>query len=89
MNIEEEKQSITQDDVWSDDIILKDFLTWLEENHRLGDPYQRARNNCIKLITGKGVPKNHSSHPVGGSAVAYLLLVFVLIGVVSKHRHLI
>ena len=58
MNIEEEKQLITQDDVWSDDIIPKDFLIWLEENHQLGDPYHRAKNNCIKLITGKGVPKS-------------------------------
>ena len=57
-NIEEEKQSIIQDDVWSDDIISKDFLAWLEENHRLGDPYQRAKNNCIRLITGKGIPKS-------------------------------
>ena len=57
-NTEEEKQSIIQDDVWSDDIIQKDFLAWLEENHQLGDPYHRAKNNCIKLITGKGVPKS-------------------------------
>ena len=57
-NTEEEKQSIIQDDVWSDDIIQKDFLAWLEENHQLGDPYQRAKNNCIRLITGKGIPKS-------------------------------
>mmetsp|Transcript_10205 Transcript_10205/g.14982 ORF Transcript_10205/g.14982 Transcript_10205/m.14982 type:complete len:200 (-) Transcript_10205:1772-2371(-) len=47
--------------IWSDEIRSKDFLAWLEDNHRtqmLLDTYQCARNNCIKLLSGKGVPKS-------------------------------